>query len=287
MSLNSSYLDAFFACAQLKSFTRAAARLHITQSALSQRIKNLEEDLSATLIIRERAGLRLTEKGEEILRYCQTKEDLEAEAVSRIRDSGSGALGGSVRIGTFSSVGRSVVMPALAPLLRENPELQLKLAIHEIHELPPLLKSGAIDFLITLDELKQEGLASQPLGHEKSVLVRRRGTRDSEAANLTYLDHDEEDLTTARYLRKKSASGLRRRYLGDSYGILEGARLGLGRAVVPVHLAAKYRDLEIIDPARVLSVPITLHYYEQPFFSKLHQTVVTALTRECPRILAT
>jgi DNA-binding transcriptional LysR family regulator len=285
MSLNSAYLDAFFACARLKSFTQAASRLHITQSALSQRIKNLEDDLGTTLIIRERSGLRLTETGEEILRYCQTKEGLEAELAARIKSpragKGSEPLGGAIRIGTFSSVARSVVVPALAPLLRKHPDVQLKLVVAELHELPKLLKSGEVDYVTVQDEIAQEGLATIALGAERNALVRKRGYEGPE----TYLDHDEEDTITARYLRRKSPAGLRRRYLGDAYGILDGARAGLGLAVVPMHLAARCTELEIIHPERVLRMPVLLQHYELPFYSRLHHAVVETLGRECPRLL--
>jgi DNA-binding transcriptional LysR family regulator len=281
-SLNSLNLDAFFACAQLKSFTRAAERLHITQSALSQRIKNLEDELGTTLIIRERSGLRLTELGQRVLLYCQTKGQIESELIERVRSPDLNQLSGVVRIGAFSSVARSVVLPALAPLLRENPAVQLKLMTQELYELPPLFKSGSIDFMVLDHELAQEGVATRLLGHERSVLVQKRGYKGPEI----YLDHDEDDSTTLRFLKKKSAARIARRYLGDIYGIIDGVRLGLGKAVLPLHLTSGVSDLEILDPDRTLSVPVVLHHYEQPYYSKLHLAIVAALLKQAPRTLA-
>ena len=63
MSLSSLYLDAFVGVAKAESFSGAAKGLHITQSALSQRIKNLEDELGLTLFLRMTSGVRLTEQG--------------------------------------------------------------------------------------------------------------------------------------------------------------------------------------------------------------------------------
>lgn len=100
-----------------------------------------------------------------------------------------------------------------------------------------------------------------------------------------YLDHDENDDTTVRYLRKKSAARLQRRYLDDIYSLMDGVRLGWGKAVLPRHLVAQEPELEVINPDRTLEIPVVLHHYEQPFYSRLHQGVLDALVRNCPRFL--
>ncbi len=84
MSLSSLHLDAFFAAAQSLNFSRAARDLHITQSALSQRVKALEEDLGLTLFVRLPRGVQLTEAGERLLRYCQARSSLESELIEHL-----------------------------------------------------------------------------------------------------------------------------------------------------------------------------------------------------------
>src|SRR6476661_642944 len=116
VSLSSINLDAFLACAQTGNFTRASEKLHITQSALSQRVQNLEAELETSLFIRDRAGIRLTEQGTELLRYCQSRTAIENEVVDRIKGASSTELSGVIRIGGFSSIMRSIILPALAPL---------------------------------------------------------------------------------------------------------------------------------------------------------------------------
>src|SRR5688572_17239087 len=101
-SLPSLQLDAFVAVAQTQNFSKAAEKLHITQSALSQRVMNLEAELNATLFIRDRTGVQLTELGQELLRYCQNKEALENEFLSKLHAEKKTELSGEIRIGGFS-----------------------------------------------------------------------------------------------------------------------------------------------------------------------------------------
>jgi DNA-binding transcriptional LysR family regulator len=281
MILNSSHLEAFFACAQAGHFTKAAERLHITQSALSQRIKNLEEDLGTTLIIRDRGGLRLTDQGEELLRYCQTKEQLENQIVGSIKMRSGSRLNGVIRIGGYSSVMRSIVLPALSSLMKENPEVQIKMVTKELYDLRPMLKSGAIDFMILDEKLDQENLVATVLGYEESVMVKKRGKEPPEI----YLDHDEEDQTTLRFLKRRSSGGIARHYLDDVYGIIDGVRLGLGYAVLSKHLIENEKDIVIVDSERSKRTPVVLHFYDQPFYSKLHAAIREALELHCPTLL--
>lgn len=283
MALSSSQLEAFYALAQTRNFTRAAERLRVTQSALSQRILNLESELETTLFIRDRAGILLTEPAQELLRYCQSKNALEGEFLSHLRAGKKGALAGWLRIAGFSSVMPSVILPALAPLLAENPDVRILVLVREIRDLPGLLQRGEADFIILDRAIEREDLVSHELGSERNVLVEKRGYSGPEI----YLDHDEEDEVTLRYLKlaRKRAGKIERRYLDDVHGILAGTRLGLGRAVVPLHLVRNDRELRVVDGATVLSAPIYLHYHAQPYYSRLHLAVSENLIRSCRKLL--
>ena len=285
MSLSSINLDAFLACAQTGNFTRAAEKIHITQSALSQRVQNLETELGTSLFIRDRSGIRLTEQGSELLRYCQAKTAIETEVVDRIMGAASDELTGVIRIGGFSSVMRSAVLPALAPLLEKYPRVKLELISRELEELPELLKSGEIDYMILDQNLNREDIESVHLGDELNVLVQKKGYKGPDI----YLDHHEKDEITFKYLRLRSndrAAKIDRRYLDDVYGLLDGVRLGLGRAVLPLHMVRKDSEISIIDKDRSLKIPVVLHHYVRPFYSKLHHEVVDILKKSAAKYLS-
>ncbi|MGZ5280080.1 MAG: LysR family transcriptional regulator, partial [Pseudobdellovibrionaceae bacterium] len=245
------------------------------QSALSQRILNLEESLETSLFIRDRAGLKLTEVAQELVRYCQIKDSLEVDFVSKIKSQSSQELAGTVRIGGFSSIMRSVVLKSLSPLLEQHPKIQLQMATKEVFELPDMLKRGEIDYMVLSESLNREELEKVSLGVERNVLVQRKRYDGAEI----YLDHDEKDQFTFQYFRmaKQKKKSLQRRYLDDIYGLIDGVRSGLGRAVLPLHLVQNEKNLEIINPELELEVPVDLYFYSQPYYSRLHSAVVEAL----------
>jgi DNA-binding transcriptional LysR family regulator len=267
VKLPSNCLEAFLEVARTRHFTNAARNLGLTQSALSQRILNLEKLLEATLFVRDRAGPRLTPAGEKLLRHAQTLEALEAEYL------GAGeAPGGSVRVAGYSSVTRSLVFPALAPLLRARP-LPCTVLTRELGALPDLLRQGEADFLLTEGESEREDVVSSFLGFEENVLVRARRVK----APDVYLDHDPLDTMTARYFKKFGKRKLERRFLDDVYGLVDGVKLGYGLAILPRHLVGGEKDLEIVDEEKVLKVPVWLHYRHQPYYTRLHQEIRAAL----------
>ncbi len=273
MGISSNYLDAFMMCAQIGNFTRAAERLHITQSALSQRVINLEEELGTTLFIRDRKGIRLTDGGEELLRYCIAKDSLERETIFGIKKAANNEMAGAIRIAGFSSVMRSLILPSLSTIAKSNPDVRLLFMNREMDDLPGYLRRGEVDFLILSAEINQQGIESVYLGDERNVLIEKKGYTGPDV----YLDHDENDKVTAQYLKMiKYKAKYHRNFMDDVYGLIDGVKAGLGRAVVPRHLIENDSSIKIINE-KELTIPVFLNYYAQPYYSKLHQVVVKTL----------
>lgn len=279
MSLSSLQLDAFRAVSRERSFSAAAKSLSLTQSALSQRVLKLEDELGATLFVRDPSGIRLTELGEKLLRYCESKERLEEEFLA----SKEGGLQGVLRVGAFSTLTQSILLPALGGLVKEHPRVRLELVNAEVRELPALLSSGRVDFLFTNSPLEKQGVESVLLGHEENVLVRPVGKCPE-----IYLDHDPDDQTTLDFFRLQGKKQilLSRSYLAEIYTILEGVRQGLGQAVAPLHIVKGRKGIEIAPGFKPLRVPVFLSYYEQSYYTRLQRLALEHLQKEVPRSLA-
>jgi DNA-binding transcriptional LysR family regulator len=277
MSLSSSHLDAFVEVARSSSFSRAATILLVTQSALSQRIKNLETELGHALFIRESTKLRLTPAGEELLQYCKNRSSLENECLARIQDPHTKELTGSVRIGAYSSVMRSLVMPSLQSLVASSPRLKLELMTRELRELPQLLRSGEADYVLWDRPVDRSGVESELLGSEELVMVEAKGIKTKSS---TFLDHDSDDDTTQKFLQAQGGKlpKIVRSYLDDIYGVIDGAALGFGRAVVPRHLIQADKRLQIVAGYKPVLVPVYINSYSQAFRSRLHEAVMECLT---------
>lgn len=118
-------LVAFVTVAREGSFTRAAAILGITQSALSQAIKGLEARLEIRLLTRTTRSVSPTAAGERLLKAIGHRfDEIEAEldAITELRDKPAG----SVRITSGDHVLRAVLLPRLVPLMREYPDINIE-----------------------------------------------------------------------------------------------------------------------------------------------------------------
>jgi DNA-binding transcriptional LysR family regulator len=274
MGITSLGLDAFFACAIEQNFTRAATKLHMTQSALSQRIKNLEYELGHTLFIRDKSGVILTEKGKILLRYCQTKNQMESELLSDFQMQ-KGQISGEIKVGCYSSVSQTIVLPTFKNLSERFDKVAFQLIVKELYELPSILMNATVDFILLDHQLNKEGISSILLGHEVYVRIRKKGSPNS---NI-FLDHDEEDMTTLHYLKKKKGAKLNRHYFDDINTIIKGVELGLGDSIVPKSLISHLKNIEIINPEIEMKYPIYLHFFEQNFRPQLH-TIFLETIRE-------
>lgn len=277
MKIASLQLEAFYETAQARSFSRAADHLGLTQSALSQRVAKLEDELEVTLFIRDPAGPLLTPAGEALLRHCQVTYSLEQEVLGQLKSS-VGELRGVVRIAAYSSVLRSVIIPSLAEFLRAHPQVQCDFSSHEMSELPTVLRNAEADFIIMDSGLHKKGIAEHILGQEEFVAIESVKYRSPE--NL-YLDHDADDTATETFFQHqaKAPKNFRRAFMGDVYGILNAAELGLGRAIMSRHLLKDNKQVRIIKGYKNLQREVTLHYFDQPYYSKLHQEIVKQLSK--------
>lgn len=278
MKLSSLALEAFYSVSKTLNFSKAAQTLAITQSALSQRILNLEDQLNTKLFIRESAGVRLTESGCVLLRYCQTQSALEEEVLSKLQPSGRAAgLAGTLRIGGYSSVVRPLLLPRLDGLIRNHPDVKFEFWVRELSVLPGLLKRGEVEMIALDYSMNDSSLEKLKIGEEENVLVE---ARTGNVRKNTYLDHDPEDKTTQRFfelLGRPFPTQAKRCYLDDIFGILDGVSRGWGRAVVPLHLIKDRKDIKVLAKQKSLNNPITLHFYRQPYRSVLFNEALKQL----------
>jgi DNA-binding transcriptional LysR family regulator len=284
MSLSSLQLDAFVAVARVQSFSGAAKALNITQSALSQRILNLESDLGSTLFLREPSGIRLTELGQKLLRYCQMKDSLEDEFTRNLKSKKKHELSGLIRFGGFSTVTRSVILPSLNPIFLENSDVQLELLTKEIRELPRLLETGEADFIFLNGPCGKQGIENIEIGFEENVLVQPALGLFREDV---FLDHDSEDSTTIEFfkLQSQAPKTWRRSYFDEIYAIIDGVLTGVGRAVIPLHLARQIEGLKICKGYKSLKSPVYFCYYRQSFYTSLQKRVIMEVKARAPKLL--
>jgi len=122
------HLVAFVAVGRERNFTKAAAKLGVSQSALSHTIRELEERLGIRLLTRTTRSVASTEAGERLLRSVGPRFDeieAELEAVRELRTKPAG----TIRITATEFAIDTVLLPKLAPLLREYPDIKIELIV--------------------------------------------------------------------------------------------------------------------------------------------------------------
>ena len=121
-------LLAFVAVARERSFTNAAAKLGVSQSALSHTVRELEARLGIRLLTRTTRSVSPTEAGERLLHNVGPRfEEIEAEleAVSELREKPAG----TIRITATEYAADAILLPKLAKLLREYPDIKVEIVI--------------------------------------------------------------------------------------------------------------------------------------------------------------
>jgi DNA-binding transcriptional LysR family regulator len=121
-------LQAFLAVAKERSFTRAAARLGVSPSALSQTLRGLEARLGLRLLTRTTRSVAPTEAGERLLRTLAPalgEIDAALAGLSELREKPSG----TIRITTHEPAVRAILLPALKRLLPDHPDIKVEIII--------------------------------------------------------------------------------------------------------------------------------------------------------------
>jgi DNA-binding transcriptional LysR family regulator len=121
-------LRALVAVARERSFTKAAAKLGVSQSALSQTIRQLETRLGVRLLTRTTRSVSPTQAGERLLRTAGPRfEEIDAElaALCELREKPAG----TIRITATEHAAEAILLPKLAKLLREYPDIKVEISI--------------------------------------------------------------------------------------------------------------------------------------------------------------
>jgi len=244
---------------ELGSFTKAADKLGYTQSAVSQMIASLEEELAIKLLYRSRVGIRLTLEGEELYPFIQ-RAVFQYQAMQEKADEIKGLETGLIRIGTISSISCHW-LPGLIKHFQElYPKVRFVLHQGDYTSIPEWVRTGEVDFgFVNPDAVSgletqfiKEGelLAVVPADH---TLAARHSVTLEELAKEPFLLLEEgnlsEPLEAFRALGLEPDITLR---VHDDYSILSMIETGLGISILP-ELVLRKTNYEVailpIEPA--------------------------------------
>ncbi|MFT6676459.1 MAG: LysR family pca operon transcriptional activator [Sulfitobacter sp.] len=166
------HLEAFIAIARAKRFNRAAEQLNLTQPTLSKTLKDLEDILEVTLLVRDRAGVSLTPEGHVLLQFAEQSTAALQAGLNNLAN--LGAAGGAVlTIGALPSVAALILPLATERYLKMSPDTVIRMEEGSHAGLTNRLRSGELDLVVGRlgQPASMEGLSFTQLYNEKIVAV--------------------------------------------------------------------------------------------------------------------
>ena len=282
MSLLSPQLLAFIKIAENKTVHGAAAELFLTQTAVTQRIRSLEQSLKTTLFIRTRKGMLLTQEGEALLRYCQASIELEEEALANIQGSGVDSEI-EIKISSPTSIMKSRIIPNCVKIIQKFPNLLINFNSSDLDDLHLKLRAAETDFaIIQKDQLSKE-MKYKNLNPEQYVLVCSSKWKNKKLTDIIkyerIIDFEKSDQITINYLKKYNLyhKAKNKRYFAnrtDNLALLVSE--GIGYTTLPKEFAVPYlknNKLIILNNNHIYNTNPILAWYDRPeppeYFSEI------------------
>ncbi|MEC8050492.1 MAG: LysR substrate-binding domain-containing protein [Myxococcota bacterium] len=232
-------LRAFHAVATSGSFTAAAKRLHISQPAITQHIKELEAAYETELFIRTRQGAQITAVGFELLEVTSAMIELEKSAQSILEEAGRELIG-TLRIaadGPFHSI------DILKRFRAEHPKVQIELEVGNSSTIESRLRSHQADVGVLADARAIDGIERLQLGIEEIGLfvghdhpwAKRDSIAMAELEGVEMIRREKGSRTRDAFERACRSAGVSPTYrmeLGSREAVREAVAAGLGVGVV-------------------------------------------------------
>lgn len=286
--MNLRFVEAFYWIATLKSVTRAAEKLHLTQSAMSARVAALEEELGVLLLDRRDKQFRLTVAGTRFVTYAQRLLELQREVKAEM---GSGqAMVASLRIGAIESVLHSWLIPWIEKLRVEQPGLELELTVETTPVLMDQVQRGAQDIVFAAfpaggEGVRTKALSAMPMSFVGHVVQHRKRVYTlAELAKgelLTFQRGSQPHVALLDALRQAKVDKKRVHAISSISAMAQLVQGGFGVATLPLAAAERLvgvQDLRILKcNVQLPPLPIHASYRSDPATGLVEAVLKSAL----------
>lgn len=294
--MNLRFVEAFYWVATLRSISRAAEKLYITQSAMSSRIAALEEELGTLLLDRRDKTFRLTIAGARFLTHAERLLALQKAAREELGGTHSDAP--TLRVGAIESVMHSWLTGFLSRLRASRPDLAVELTVETTPLLLDHVRRGVIDIVFaaapsTGEGVRIETMPSMDMGFmthardAKATKTRRRlPAKALDAADImTFQRGSQPFIALVDLLRGLGFDRTRIHAVSSISAMVELVEADFGLAMLPVaaieHLSRTRPVAQLAIDVALPPLPIFASYRHLP--DGLDMNAVLALARDCAR----
>jgi len=287
MSLLSPALQAFLAIAKHKTVHGAANTLFLTQTAVTQRIKTLEQSLGTTLFTRTRRGMALTTEGEALLRYCLAAKDLEGQALASIQGAGTHTTT-QISITGPTSLMRARIPHQCIQVMERFPQLLMEFNINDIEEERiQLLKRGGAQFAIISKDNATREMKTKALEPENYLLVCSAKWKDMPLKTILstkyIVDYNKADTMTFNYLKQFNLfeyASHERHFANRTETLAMMITQGYGYGVLSEEFCKPYlkdKTLMVLNHGKSYCYHVVLAFYERPSAPDYFQQLIDVI----------
>lgn len=162
-------LNTFLKVVSQGSYTKAAIELHLTQPAITQHIKSLEEYFGVSLLSYESRQLLLTKAGKEVYQYAKDQEAMENLLFQKLHNLKKGRK--EIKFASTQTIGEFTMEPIVPKLLKKFPDYDLKMKVDNTKNILEDLRQGKMSFALIEGLFQGEEFLSKPLKSCPFILV--------------------------------------------------------------------------------------------------------------------
>lgn len=249
-------LKIFHTVAQVKSFTKAAEILNLTQPAITFQIKNLEEEFSTRFFNRDQNRITLTDTGRILFRYAEIildEYEKASEEIARI----TGILSGEIRTGVASLLGKYLLPKLIGVFKQRYPNINIIMLVGDSADLIQKIQEHTVDLVIVSEPFSLKNFVVKPFIDDEIIVI------VNPEHKWASRDHIEiEDLLKEPFIAREYGSGLREVFknflssrninlknmrlamtLGSSEALKSAVESGVGYSIIS-NMAVK-REIEL------------------------------------------
>ncbi|SDI02240.1 selenium metabolism-associated LysR family transcriptional regulator [Alteribacillus bidgolensis] len=281
--MNHDHLKTFLTVADQKSFSEAARILYLSQPTITSQIKALESAINATLFVRTKKYVELTQAAKTLYPYAKEILNTQIQAQNDIHQL-LGELHGKLIVASSLTIGENILPSLLYEFKTKYPRVELDTEIINSQYIAEMVKNEELEIGLIEAELEEPVLEMEPFMSDELLLVARKGYFTELKQMITI-----EELSTTPIVLREKGSGTRTVVhqhlknngispedlnivleLGSTEAVKTAVEAGLGVSILSKHAIRKELSLGLFETFPIQGVELTRCFY---FIYKKNQTL--------------
>ncbi len=271
MDFDFRHLEVFSKVVELKSFTKAAGEVGLTQASVSEKIANLEERVGIRLLDRLGRQVTTTKAGDLLYNHATRLLEMKKRACLELQEF-LGVAGGEVSAGASTIPGEYIIPRLTGKLKARKPGIHLKLHIAGSHDITRHVLEGLVEFGIVGSRPSDANLSAARLWKDELVVVTRPGHHLARQDEISPADFIKEPFVfreagsgTLKTIREHfENSGFARldtltpaACLGSSTAVKEAVKAGIGISIISSHAVEAELKAGLVGVSRLAGISMT------------------------------